>query len=640
MIYEFSRNGVTKKLNEKSATPANLSKHFKVTLDSLTLTNDGGDFINVKGTEFDQPLKDGAVYQVEGDEISLSVTTAGAANANVRQLVVRQNMHLISTQDQLQEVFDSISSSTEPIDDNICLLYDGPNAVSVVNFLAILAAATDDPSLISEIMPRDQFKYIKNPGSFRASLYQGSTSMCCAFQKAYNSMGIIYAYLEALPKDIQNALIEMVRGNSPNELNRLIRSIGKSLEGCMNSAKEAKDTFNSVLEVLQEIILGAISAQSASEKNRKDALKQLEEFKIKQKQQNEEIANRETQYQENAKLVQEALENYKEASVPVDVVDLIGLTVVDVVKDSVSEIIGAPRAAASFVAQQVGIISCDPERKSNKNELDAVYVEEINEVIFEIQSADELTVEAINEWIDRLEIITGSSRIADVMSKVKDLRIHLQRLKKNPELLKTDKKVALMSKEILKLLSAFHRHIELKNQQSAEREKARLSLAETRVKEHTKVLDNARDRLDKEEERKDKNLEAMRQSKRELADLMAKMKNLDLTKVEMNGDGDVVETLVKPALVASGMCVQICNCASIYRAISEEFVMPEITKVARNVSLSKEDAKKKKNDIEMVNENINESVRQFVDTKKKAFEDKFKDNLEIQQTKLLQAITQ
>jgi chromosome segregation ATPase len=288
-----------------------------------------------------------------------------------------------------------------------------------------------------------------------------------------------------------------------------------------------------------------------------------------------------------------------------------------------------------------------------------------------------------------LKIIKGSSRIADVMSKVKDLRIHLQSLKKNPELLKTDKKVALMSKEILKLVSAFHQHIESKNQQNVEIEKARLSLAESRVKEHTKALDNARDRLDKEEERKDKNLEAMRQSKRELADLMANMKNLDLTKVEMDGvisclqegltylskveqhwnnlanffqtlniiisvnlnksindfiegvkDGDIVETLVKPALVASGMCVQICNCASIYRAVSEEFVMPEITKVTGNVSLSKEDAKKRKNDIEMETGSTHEKVRQLIDTKRKVFMDAFEDNLETQQTKLLQAITQ
>lgn len=195
--------------------------------------------------------------------------------------------------------------------DNICLLYDGPNAVSVVNSLAILAAATDDPSVISNNMSRDQFKYMKNPGSFRASLYQVSTSMCNAFRKADNSMGTIYAYLVDLPEDIQDALIEMVRSNSPNKLNRLVRNIAKSSEGCMNSAKEAKDTLNSVLGELQELILGAISAQSTSEENRKATLKQLEEFKIKQKQQNEEIANRESQYQENAKLVQEALENYK-----------------------------------------------------------------------------------------------------------------------------------------------------------------------------------------------------------------------------------------------------------------------------------------------------------------------------------------
>lgn len=100
MIYEFSRNGVTKKLNEKSATPANLSKLFKVSLDSLMLINAGGDLIIVEGTEFCQSLEDGAVYQVDGDEISTSVTTADAANANSHQVTAKPNMHLISTHEQ------------------------------------------------------------------------------------------------------------------------------------------------------------------------------------------------------------------------------------------------------------------------------------------------------------------------------------------------------------------------------------------------------------------------------------------------------------------------------------------------------------------------------------------------------------
>uniref|UniRef100_A0A914PFJ3 Uncharacterized protein n=1 Tax=Panagrolaimus davidi TaxID=227884 RepID=A0A914PFJ3_9BILA len=601
MIYEFNRNGVTKKLNEKSATPANLSKLFKVTLDSLMLINAGGDLIIVEGTEFSESLEDGAVYQVEGDDLYISVTTAGAANANIHQVNVKPNMHLISTQGQLHEVVSSVSSSTKPIVDNMCLLYDGPNAVTVVNSLAILAAATDDPSLICGIMPRGQFKYMKNPGSFRASLYRVSASVCNAFRKADNSMGTIYAYLVDFPDDIQDALIEMVRGNSPNKLNRLIRNIGKSSEGCMNSAKEAKDTFNSVLEELQELILGAISAQSTSEENHKEALKQLEEFKIKQKQQHEEIANRESQYQESVKLVQEALENYKEASVPVDLADIIKLCVVDMIKDSISGIICAPRAAVSFVTQQFGKIP-------------------------------------------------GG---------------------------------------ILKLAQAARQHIDSKNQQNVETEKARLSFVETRLEEHSKVLDNARDRLDKEEERKDKNMEAMLQSKRELADLMANMKNLDLTKVEMNGvisclqeglnylsnverhwknmeeffetmnriisvnlkkriedftdgvkDGDAFEALVKPALLASGMCVQICNCASIYQAVSQKFVMPEITNVAGNLSLSKEDARAKKDMIVLESGSTHEKVRQLIDAKMKALMDEFEDNLETQQTKLLQAITQ
>uniref|UniRef100_A0A914YFF4 Uncharacterized protein n=1 Tax=Panagrolaimus superbus TaxID=310955 RepID=A0A914YFF4_9BILA len=132
-------------------------------------------------------------------------------------------------------------------------------------------------------------------------------------------------------------------------------------------------------------------------------------------------------------------------------------------------------------------------------------------------------------------------------------------------------------------------------------------------------------------------MEAMRQSEREVADLMVRMKNLDLSKVKIDDvfsflqeiltylssnqeqwthlteffenlnffvskdlnkciqdftegvkDGDAVETLVKPALIVSGLCVQMCNCASIYLEVSKKFIMPAITTVPGNLSLSKE----------------------------------------------------
>lgn len=124
------------------------------------------------------------------------------------------------------------------------------------------------------------------------------------------------------------------------------------------------------------------------------------------------------------------------------------------------------------------------------------------------------------------------------------------------------------------------------------------------------------------------------------------------------------------------MCVQICNCASIYQAVSQKFVMPEITNVAENLSLSKEDARvsflcfnlwtcktnkfvcllrsyfvifkfkvffylqAKKDMIELESGSTHEKVRQLIDAKMKALMDAFEDNLEKQQTQLFRTITQ
>lgn len=48
--------------------------------------------------------------------------------------------------------------------------------------------------------------------------------------------------------------------------------------------------------------------------------------------------------------------------------------------------------------------------------------------------------------------------------------------------------------------------------------------------------------------------------------------------------------LVKPALVASGLCVQVCNCASVYTEVSRRFVMPVISTISGNLALSKAEA--------------------------------------------------
>lgn len=86
------------------------------------------------------------------------------------------------------------------------MLYHGPQAVIVVQGIAILAAASPDPSLICDGMPVENFKHLTTPSSFRASLYQVASAMCNAFRQADSSMNTIRAALADLPYYFYSAL--------------------------------------------------------------------------------------------------------------------------------------------------------------------------------------------------------------------------------------------------------------------------------------------------------------------------------------------------------------------------------------------------------------------------------------------------
>uniref|UniRef100_A0A914DH59 Uncharacterized protein n=1 Tax=Acrobeloides nanus TaxID=290746 RepID=A0A914DH59_9BILA len=75
------------------------------------------------------------------------------------------------------------------------MLYHGPQAVVLVQGLAILAAHVPDPSLYTKTMDKDKIKRLADPGSFRTSLLHLANNMCSAFRQADFSMNTIRACL-------------------------------------------------------------------------------------------------------------------------------------------------------------------------------------------------------------------------------------------------------------------------------------------------------------------------------------------------------------------------------------------------------------------------------------------------------------
>ncbi len=86
------------------------------------------------------------------------------------------------------------------------MLHHAPQAVILVESLAVLAACTIDVSLVSDDYPALKFKRLTCPGSFKASLYEVSTHICNAFRTADSSMNKIKMALIDMPNYFDNAL--------------------------------------------------------------------------------------------------------------------------------------------------------------------------------------------------------------------------------------------------------------------------------------------------------------------------------------------------------------------------------------------------------------------------------------------------
>lgn len=89
------------------------------------------------------------------------------------------------------------------------MLYHGPQAVVLVQGLAILAACAPDPPLDTKTMDNDKIKRLGDPRSFRTSLLHLANNMCSAFRQADFSMNTIRACLIDLP-DYFGATLEVV----------------------------------------------------------------------------------------------------------------------------------------------------------------------------------------------------------------------------------------------------------------------------------------------------------------------------------------------------------------------------------------------------------------------------------------------
>ncbi|CAJ0956322.1 unnamed protein product, partial [Mesorhabditis belari] len=622
----FTFNGVTKKLKVAAVKPAVLSTVFKLEPDSIVITDDDeGEVHLADGARFDPPLIDGHRYSVDGAELASVVAQRTAEmerQAAADRLAAANQMAIYGRErdvagikgQQRDNLITVLISTTSDLDQSVGMLYNAPQAVVLVEALAILAAAAPDPSLVSENMPAEKFTRLKTPSSFKASLYQVASSMCNAFRTADVSMMTIKAKLVDLPDDFVSTL-EVIGENDDVATQKILkRTTGRIAEAskkCVEMAKKSSETFRETIDVIDELCQAAIVAKGTNEA----ALTEWKKLKVDldQRKQALQISEQDLrqQHEERKERAKEALQEYKDQVANSGNVGKMFLAFTcDGIMDTVKAAVSLPGKALEILGEKLpklpGTEKCSP---TMRYAMEWSLLQMLEQIIGDLAHPGEMGEETVKDYILSLK---DSERVSvgNVIVAAKSVREDRQKAK--------DEKTA-----------------------------AQLSFAEKLVQAETDQIRMSQSYYTEESQKEEKLRKELKETTMELSGILGKLKNLDLEKVDLDDiisylqDGIqylgkvkenwneltnffdailiLVETnlkdnidsflqeaqdpasrgrMLRSALKATGYCIQAGNCAQIYTQVSSQYVMPTINGVGKQFALTNAEAKAKKGDIE------------------------------------------
>ncbi|XP_041087304.1 uncharacterized protein LOC121301771 [Polyodon spathula] len=161
-------------------------------------------------------------------------------------------------------------------------LMPGPLSIAILGELVFISSNTDFS--INKNPPKDGFKYIKYPDSFRASLMQVSNSGWAAFNEAHKNMDQIRLHSNNVPnymkmtvKTLLQDNIEIVQALLPAQLEN-IRTIA---DECTRLAESTEKKFTDVILLIGEMLEACLNSKQCYEEDIKNVQLKLEEAKLK-----------------------------------------------------------------------------------------------------------------------------------------------------------------------------------------------------------------------------------------------------------------------------------------------------------------------------------------------------------------------
>ncbi|KAK3524995.1 hypothetical protein QTP86_012203 [Hemibagrus guttatus] len=455
-------------------------------------------------------------------------------------------------------------------------LTPAPLSIAILGELVFISSKTDFS--INKNPPKDGYKFIRYPESFRACLMQVCNSGWWAFNEAHKNMDQIRLHTMAVPDYMKTAVKILFQGNDevvkahlPDQLEN-IRVIA---DDCLELATSTEKRFEDVINIIQELLEACVNAEHFYGEELDAIKKTLEEAKLR-KQSSEEAAKRSEKAMKGMeKQLSEAHETYDKAmnSLP-----------------SGWEIIGMDWAAGitDFVTTVVhGLMSIPSRMRKGQTkgpEYDADCLDEINiysksaEILRCTENIHEFVKDNTISWkdlYDQKHKITKTkfqadqfNRIRESLNKIPDCKAKEEALSlcsKGIEICEELAKYAPEEKcdeaktteliEMIRKLNESARSFDSKSKAVTkspaltpkppmmEKEESKSGKVSERASENARFrIEQSRAQLDKTREMYEKSVENMEKNQKELTDILITMRNCEVKEVDFK---TTIEMLVK-----------------------------------------------------------------------------------------------
>ncbi|XP_063074104.1 uncharacterized protein LOC134464638 [Engraulis encrasicolus] len=163
-------------------------------------------------------------------------------------------------------------------------LTPAPMSVAVLGELVFISAK-DDFS-INKNPPKDGYKYMKYPDSFKASLMQVCNSGWHAFNDAHNSMDQIRLHTANVPTYVRQA-VEIILMDDDKLMTIMLPNVLGTLEqttsACLSLSESTTKNFKFVVSLVHELLEASTNAHQAYNVDLKKVNQTIQEYTLRQK---------------------------------------------------------------------------------------------------------------------------------------------------------------------------------------------------------------------------------------------------------------------------------------------------------------------------------------------------------------------